>query len=61
LGDNSPVSVDSRAWNNPAVPRNSLIGKPLVVHLPSRTGKVSWNGTVHHFRLPDFSRVRLVR
>jgi len=61
LGDNSPVSVDSRAWNDPAVPRSSLIGKPLVVHLPSRTGKISWNGTVHHFRLPDFSRVRLVR
>lgn len=61
LGDNSPVSVDSRAWDHPAVPRSALIGKPLVVHLPSRSKRISWNGKPHDLRLPDFSRARLVR
>lgn len=40
LGDNSPVSVDSRAWESPAIPRELLIGKPFFVHLPSR----QWSG-----------------
>lgn len=61
LGDNSPVSVDSRAWEDPAVPRSALIGKPLVVHLPSRSRRIRWNGQIHDLRLPDFSRARLVR
>lgn len=61
LGDNSPVSVDSRAWDDPAVPRTALIGKPLVVHLPSRSRRINWNGKPHDLRLPDFSRARLVR
>lgn len=61
LGDNSPVSVDSRVWDDPALPRTALIGKPLVVHLPSRTGQVYWHGASHSVRIPDFSRVRVVR
>jgi signal peptidase I len=61
LGDNSPVSVDSRVWDDPAVSRSALIGKPLVVHLPSRTGCFSWGGRVHAIRIPDLSRVRLIR
>ncbi len=61
LGDNSAVSVDSRLWERPGVPRRALIGKPLVVHLPSRTQSVNWNGTERHLRVPDFSRARVIR
>ncbi|WP_437230477.1 signal peptidase I [Planctomicrobium sp. SH661] len=61
LGDNSPVSVDSRVWTEPGVPRGSLIGKPLVVHLPSRSSRVKWGGKTQDVRVPDFSRVRWIR
>ncbi|MCA9091130.1 MAG: signal peptidase I [Planctomycetaceae bacterium] len=61
LGDNSPVSVDSRVWDDPAVRRTALIGKPLVVHLPSQQGTLKWGGEIHHVRIPDFSRVRYIR
>ncbi|MCA8998408.1 MAG: signal peptidase I [Planctomycetaceae bacterium] len=61
LGDNSPVSVDSRVWDDPEVPRDALIGKPLVVHLPSKQAQVSWNGAKRFFRIPDFGRVRFVK
>lgn len=61
LGDNSPVSLDSRAWHSPAIPRDLLIGKPFVVHLPSRQGQLEIAGKVYHFRIPDFSRVRYIR
>ena len=61
LGDNSPVSVDSRAWESPAIPRELLVGKPFLVHLPSRQGRVEFGGDSHHIRIPDFSRVRYIR
>lgn len=61
LGDNSPVSVDSRCWESPGVPEHTLIGKPFVVHLPSRPGRLSFGGKVTYVRVPDFSRVRYIR
>lgn len=61
LGDNSPVSVDSRCWESPGVPERSLIGKPFVVHLPSRPGRFEIGGHVTHIRVPDFSKVRYIR
>jgi signal peptidase I len=61
LGDNSPVSLDSRAWSSPAIPRKLLIGKPFAVHLPSRQGEVELAGRSYHIRIPDFSRVRYIR
>jgi signal peptidase I len=61
LGDNSPVSLDSRGWDSPAIPRKLLIGKPFVVHLPSRQGRLELATGVYHFRIPDFSRVRYIR
>jgi len=61
LGDNSPVSVDSRVWDDPAVPRSALIGKPVVVHLPSQQGTINWGGKTRHVRIPDFSKVRYIR
>jgi hypothetical protein len=61
LGDNSPVSSDSRRWEIPAVPRRLLVGKPFLVHLPSTQEKLVWRGREFRYRWPDFSRIRFVR
>lgn len=61
LGDNSPVSLDSRGWRNPVVARRLIVGKPLVVHLPSRPARVHVGDWVQHVRVPDFSRMRTIR
>ncbi len=61
LGDNSPVSVDSRCWPSPGVPLDSLIGKPFAVHLPSKPGRLTIGGRERFVRVPDFSRVRYIR
>lgn len=60
LGDNSPVSLDSRAWSHPAIHRTLLIGKPFVVHLPSRSQPIRWGEKAAVLRVPDFSRVRYI-
>lgn len=50
LGDNSPISNDSRLWDQAAVPARLFIGKPVMVHWPTnRTGRFAW---------PDWSRIR---
>lgn len=61
LGDNSPVSLDSRGWVNPVVSRHLLVGRPLVVHLPSRPGRIRIGSTVKYIRIPDFSKIRCIR
>jgi signal peptidase I len=60
LGDNSPVSLDSRAWSDPTVSAEMLIGKPFVVHLPSQPYSITWGGETTHLRLPDPSRMRFI-
>lgn len=60
LGDNSPVSLDSRTWEDPAVKRSMLIGRPFVVHLPSEQCRLSWGGREGFVRVPDLSRVRYI-
>lgn len=60
LGDNSPVSSDSRNWSDPCVSRHLLIGKPFIVHLPSRPGKLNIGGFQLPIRIPDFSRIRYI-
>lgn len=58
LGDNSPLSEDSRFWPaGPAVRASLLVGKPLVVHLPSRQADWGWGP----FNVPDFSAMRYIR
>jgi len=61
LGDNSPVSLDSRGWVNPVVARHLLVGRPLVVHLPSQPGRIKIGSTVKYVRIPDFSKIRCIR
>jgi len=61
LGDNSPVSLDSRGWVSPVVPGRLLVGRPLVVHLPSQPGRIKIGSTVKYIRIPDFSRIRCIR
>ncbi|MBM80748.1 MAG: signal peptidase I [Planctomycetaceae bacterium] len=61
LGDNSPVSLDSRGWETAAVKRHMLLGKPVLVHLPSKPGKIQIGNYVGYFRIPDFSRIRYIR
>ncbi|NOX56780.1 MAG: signal peptidase I [Planctomycetes bacterium] len=61
LGDNSPVSLDSRSWSNARVTRQMFVGKPLVLHLPSRPAKIRIGRYVGHIRIPDFTRIRYIR
>lgn len=60
LGDNSPVSHDSRRWPDGAVPQRLLIGKPFLVHLPSKPGRLRIGGYEMLLRLPDWERVRFL-
>ena len=60
LGDNSPVSLDSRGWADGAVPTRLLVGKPFVVHLPSRPGRLNFAGRETTVRVPDPSRIRYI-
>lgn len=59
-GDNSPVSFDSRSWDDPLVPHEMLVGKPFVVHLPSQPGRLKFAGRELTIRLPDISRIRYI-
>jgi len=57
LGDNSPVSQDSRTWpGGPAVPDNFLVGKPLAVLFAAR--RVQLGGW--HFQVPDLTKMRYI-
>jgi hypothetical protein len=60
-GDNSPVSSDSRSWLNPCVPHRLLIGKPFLVHLPSRPAVLQLGGHQLPIRVPEWSRIRYIR
>lgn len=61
LGDNSPVSLDSRGWKSPTVSRHLIVGRPMLVHLPSKPGELHFAGQARSIRVPDFSRMRFVR
>ncbi|MCH2201535.1 MAG: S26 family signal peptidase [Fuerstiella sp.] len=60
-GDNSPVSYDSRSWEKPFVPHRLLVGKPFVVHLPSRPGRLRLGNREISIRIPDFQRIRYIQ
>ncbi|MBN2021220.1 MAG: hypothetical protein JW809_00360 [Pirellulales bacterium] len=58
LGDNSPISEDSRTWpDGPGLDAKFLIGKPLAVHIPSDEARLGpW-----HIRVPAVGRIRYIR
>jgi len=58
LGDNSPVSEDSRTWaGGPSVCLDRVVGRPVVVHFPPR--ELTFWG--FHIQVPDLSRIRYIR
>jgi signal peptidase I len=61
LGDNSPVSHDSRRWDHPCVNRSHLIGKPFLVHLPSKPAILRVANREMHVRIPDWRRIRFLK
>jgi signal peptidase I len=61
LGDNSPVSNDSRFWSGGPVVRGSLfIGKPFLVHLPGELVPLRVFGRSVCW-VPDPRRIRYIR
>ena len=61
LGDNSGNSDDSRFWPAPGVPAAALLGRPLLVHGPSRWRHAEWFGRVWDVQTLDWGRVGWVR
>ncbi len=61
LGDNSEVSVDSRDWPAGSVNKNLLIGRPLILHLPSKKKSLQLGPVTTRIRVPDSERIRLLR
>ncbi len=61
LGDNSPVSNDSRFWGaSPVVPGSMLLGKPFLVHLPGEVVPLQVFGRSVCW-VPDPRRIRYIR
>jgi signal peptidase I len=61
LGDNSPVSHDSRFWSEgPVVPGSMLLGKPFLVHLPGQMVPLQVFGRSVCW-VPDPRRIRYIR
>jgi signal peptidase I len=61
LGDNSPVSNDSRFWpDSPVVWRSLFVGKPFLVHLPSQAVPLQVFGHEVYW-IPDPREIRYIR
>jgi signal peptidase I len=61
LGDNSPVSNDSRFWTeSPVVHEDRLVGKPFLVHLPSQVVPLRVFGRELYW-IPDVHEIRYIR
>lgn len=61
LGDNSPVSNDSRFWRDGPVVRSSLfVGKPFLVHLPGQLVPLQVFGRSFCW-VPDPRQIRYIR
>jgi signal peptidase I len=61
LGDNSPVSNDSRFWSSsPAVPGEMFLGKPFLVHVPGQAVPLQVFGRSLYW-VPDPREIRYIR
>jgi signal peptidase I len=61
LGDNSPVSNDSRFWAaSPVVPGALFLGKPFLVHLPGQVVPLQVFGRSLYW-VPDPREIRYIR
>jgi len=61
LGDNSPVSNDSRFWaGSPVVPGSLFLGKPFLVHLPGQAVALEVFGRSVYW-VPDPRQIRYIR
>jgi signal peptidase I len=61
LGDNSPVSNDSRFWAaSPVVPGDLFLGKPFLVHLPGQAVPLQVFGRSVYW-VPDPREIRYIR
>ena len=61
LGDNSPVSNDSRFWTtSPVVRRELFLGKPFLVHLPGQVVPLKVFGRSVYW-VPDPREIRYIR
>ena len=61
LGDNSPVSNDSRFWSHsPVVPGELFLGKPFLVHLPGQLVPLQVFGRAVYW-VPDPREIRYIR
>lgn len=61
LGDNSPVSNDSRFWpGSPVVAADMFLGKPFLVHLPSQGFPLEVFGRELYW-IPDPREIRYIR
>ena len=61
LGDNSPVSNDSRFWeDSPVVPGDLFLGKPFLVHLPGQVVPLQVFGRSVYW-VPDPREIRYIR
>ncbi|MCA1684547.1 MAG: signal peptidase I, partial [Planctomycetia bacterium] len=61
LGDNSPVSNDSRFWPlSPVVPGELFLGKPFLVHLPGQAVPLKVFGRSLYW-VPDPREIRYIR
>jgi signal peptidase I len=61
LGDNSANSDDSRSWQIPAVPERNFLGKPFLLHQPSRPSQWSVGGRKVDGQSIDWGRIRWLR
>ena len=61
LGDNSANSHDSRSWPIPGVPERNFLGKPFLLHQPSRVTHMKVFGSERIFQSIDWSRLRFLR